>query len=200
MLVPPVQVGEIGVSAGEQPEGEVDPHEDISQVAKFLQGQEAGSHRSKELHADVREAEVLWNWLASSHLDWLDAQGVSRIVCASTRKDQSILFFARKGRSFCAKARRAVICYERFVAANASRINCGGSPYPATAELVTWCVLWTIDVSRERQARAAAKGGVAALRNFKGTSGNAQLKGLGMAYRLFIASQGRCTINGPSWG
>ena len=92
------------------------------------------------------------------------------------------------------------ICYERFVAVNASRINCGGSPYPATAELVTWCVLWTIDVSRERQARAAAKGGVAALRNFKGTSGNAQLKGLGMAYRLFIASQGRCTINGPSWG
>ena len=67
------------------------------------------------------------------------------------------------------------ICYERFVAVNASRINCGGSPYPATAELVTWCVLWTIDVSRERHARAAANGGVAALRNFKGTSGNAQI-------------------------
>ena len=127
VLVPLVRVGEIEAGAGEEPEEEVDPHEDISQVAKFLQGQEAGSHRSRELHADVREAEVLWNWLASSHEDWLDAKGVSRIVCASTRKDQSILFFARKGRSFCAKARRAVICYERFVAANASRINCGGS-------------------------------------------------------------------------
>ena len=83
------------MSAGEQPEGEVDPHEDISQVAKFLQGQDAGSHRSKELYADVREAEFLWNWLVSSHGDWLDAKGTSRIVCASTRKDQSILFFAR---------------------------------------------------------------------------------------------------------
>ena len=69
VLVPLVWVGEIEAGAGEEPEEEVDPHEDISQVAKFLQGQEAGSHRSRELHADVREAEVLWNWLASSHED-----------------------------------------------------------------------------------------------------------------------------------
>ena len=95
VLAPLVRVGEIEAGAGEEPEEEVDPHEDISQVAKFLQGQDAGSHRSKELYADVREAEFLWNWLVSSHGDWLDAKGTSRIVCASTRKDQSILFFAR---------------------------------------------------------------------------------------------------------
>ena len=107
---------------------------------------------------------------------------LSHRVRFNAQGPEHTLLRQEQGRSFCAKARRAIICYERFVAANASRINCGGSPYPATAELVTWCVLWTIDVSRERHARAAAKGGVAALRNFKGTSGNAQLKGLGMAY------------------
>ena len=54
VLAPLVRVGEIEAGAGKEPEEEVDPHEDISQVAKFLQGQEAGSHRSRELHADVR--------------------------------------------------------------------------------------------------------------------------------------------------
>ena len=135
VLVPLVRVGEIEAGAGEEPEEELDPHEDISQVAEFLQGQEAGSHRSKELHADVREAEVLWNWLASSHEDWLDARGVSRIVCASTRKDQSTCS-SSPGRGGASVQRRGVQLFATNGSWQRTRVLPSAVSYPQRGILV----------------------------------------------------------------
>ena len=169
-------------------EREEPPEEEVSAVAGLLAGLEAGSRREAEVQGDIKEAQVLWTWLKTRHSDWLQAMGVaSRISCEATAKDVATFFFAKKGKAYCSKARRGVECYERFVAANSSRISSGGAAYPPSVELVAWCILWTTDVSRARHAKAALKGGVASLKAFKGTAGKAQQKALAYAHKLFRA-------------
>ena len=143
---------------------------------QMIDGTEVGSKRRQEVVADVKEAAVCFDWLLREHSDWLKLGAQIRV--ASVVRDLRMSAFAKRGKAYVQKSRCTVQRYERFVQAHGHAIV--GEGYPPDADVLAWFVIYVIDQCRAKKARNAKSA-------FKGTSGEAVVKGLAQSHTLFKA-------------
>ena len=143
----------------------------------LLGGLALGSHARNEMLKAIREGERSYAAVYWDHPEW---QLGGRISDAGVRRDMAVERLAKLGSSMVAQGRRGVARYESFCKRNSALID-GGSPYPATEDLVAWATLDVLDLSRAK--KAAKEGGSA----FKGTAGGGFVKQLGYAVKAFGA-------------